>query len=135
MHLGIFEQPAHGLIKMTRRTVLLLSAILLLFGGAELAHAYTYTYNNKTAHRIRVSVRLYDEADRICEIEAGGSCEISTKALLKSWGLEAFLDNSWRLPQEMTCDMLPGDHPYSIHLNEVRTPDGKAGLEWYVEHQ
>jgi hypothetical protein len=118
-----------------RRAVILLLTAILLFAGSQLVNAYTYTYSNKTDHRIRVSVRLYEEADRSCDIEAGGSCEVSTKALLKSWGVEAFLDNSWRLGQEMTCDMLPGDHPYSIYLNEVRAPDGKAALEWYVEHQ
>jgi hypothetical protein len=117
-----------------RKTISLLAAILL-FGVAQSVHAYTYTYSNKTDHRIRVSVRLYEEGDRTCDIEAGGSCEVSTKALLKSWGIELFLDDSWRLGQEMTCDMLPGDHPFSIYLKAVRSPGGQAELKWYVEHQ
>ncbi len=117
-----------------KKTIALLAVILLL-GVAQSVHAYTYTYSNRTDHRIRVIVRLYEEGERSCEIDAGGSCEVSTRALLKSWGVEVFLENSWRLGQEMTCDMLPGDHPFSIYLNEVRAPDGASALKWYVEHQ
>ena len=119
---------------MTRKFFCCLPAILL-FGVTQLAHAYTYTYKNKTDHRIRVNVRLYEEGDRVYEIEAQGSCQVSTHSLLKNWTVDLFLENSWRQVLELNCDMFPGDHPFSIYVKEIRGPDGALERKWIVENQ
>lgn len=117
------------------KTIVLLIAAILIFGIAQVAHTYTYTYKNKTDHRIRVSVRLYEEGDRNCEIEPQGSCRVSTRSLLKNWTVDVFLEDSWRPVLELNCDMLPGDHPFSIYAKEIRGPDGALERKWIVENQ
>ena len=98
--------------------------------GDAYAYTYTYTYNNGTGYPIKVVVQLYDDADKTAELKANGSYVISSKSLLKSWTADAFLDNKWQQILNMTCDLLPGNHTFSIYVDEKRDPDGVVTRVW-----
>ncbi|MEW6666620.1 MAG: hypothetical protein AB1512_15545 [Thermodesulfobacteriota bacterium] len=120
---------------MAKNGVILLVTIILLCGWTQGVHAYTYTYHNKTDHVIRVNVRLYDDADKTAPIEPRGSYAVSTRFLLKSWTVEVYSDNHWLRVLELTCDVLPGDHTFSILVEEVKGSDGKIKRSWQVVNQ
>jgi hypothetical protein len=114
-----------------RRAVLIVVALLLLGAGTHTASAYTYTYNNMTDRLVRIDVQLYDDASKVAEIVASQSHTISTRLLIKSWTVEVFLDNRWQQALELTCDLLPGDHTFSIYVKEI----GEGKHDWYVIKQ
>ena len=107
-----------------------LFAALLVFVWTGMAGAYTYTYNNGTGYRIRVIAQLYDDADQTGELEANGSYAISSKSLLKSWTADVFLNNKWQQVLNMTCDLLPGNHTFSIYFDEKKDPGGTVTRTW-----
>ena len=104
--------------------------LLLLCAVVSNAFAYTYTYTNGTSYKVRVFVQLYDDADKTAEIEPNGSYVISSTSLLKSWTAEAFLEDSWQRVLDMTCDLLPGNHTFSIYFDEKNDPAGKVMRTW-----
>ncbi|MEW6533038.1 MAG: hypothetical protein AB1473_19565 [Thermodesulfobacteriota bacterium] len=115
------------------RTGIIVVVTLLIFGAAvENLYAYTYTYNNRTIYLIRISVQLYDDPGGTGRIEVSKSYSISSKSLLKSWTAEAFVDNSWQQILNFTCDFLPGDHTFSIYVNEAKDANGKASRTWHA---
>jgi hypothetical protein len=114
---------------MTRR-ITILTVLIFLCAGMSYVYGYTYTYNNKTGYPVRVIVQLYDEADRSGEIGVNESFAFSTKALLKSWTAEAFVENKWQRVLDMTCDLLPGNHTYFIYVDEARKADGAVDRNW-----
>ncbi len=107
-----------------------LFAALLVFVWTGMAGAYTYTYNNGTGYPVKVTAQLYDDADQTGELEANGSYTISSKFLLKSWTAEVFLDNKWEQVLNMTCDLLPGNHTFSIYFDEKKDPGGTVTRTW-----
>ena len=107
-----------------------MAAIILVCALIGDAHAYTYTYNNGTDYRIRVTVELYDDADKTGELQTKGSYIISSKALLKNWNAEVFLDEKWQQVLTMTCDLLPGNHTFTIYMDEKKEPDGTVTRTW-----
>jgi hypothetical protein len=109
--------------------------IALLCAGVHGLCAYTYTYNNKTDLLLRIDVKLYDDADKSGEIAANRSHSVSTKFLIRSWSIEVFLDGKWQQALELTCDLLPGDHTFSIYVKEIREGDGGTKQDWYVIKQ
>jgi hypothetical protein len=116
-----------------RRSVMkkqVLLAALLVVVWTVMAGAYTYTYNNGTGYRIKVTAQLYDDADQTGELEANGSYVISSKFLLKSWTAEVFLDNKWEQVLNMTCDLLPGNHTFSIYFDESKDSGGTVTRIW-----
>ena len=108
------------------------TALLILLCAAAVgnAHAYTYTYSNGTGYLIKVTAQLYDDADQTGELEANGSYIISSKFLLKSWTADVFLDDKWQQVLNMTCDLLPGNHAFSIYFDEKKNPDGTVTRTW-----
>ena len=114
---------------MTRR-IAILAALIFVCVGMGHVYGYTYTYNNKTGYPVRVIAQLYDEADRSGEIKMSESFAFSTKALLKSWVAEAFVEDKWQRVLDMTCDLLPGNHTFFIYVDEVRQPDGAVNRNW-----
>ncbi len=114
---------------MTRR-IAILAALIFICTGMRHAYGYTYTYNNKTAYPVRVIAQLYDEASRSSEIKTNESYSFSTKALLKSWVAEALIENKWQRVLDMTCDLLPGNHTFFIHVDETRGPNGAVNRTW-----
>ncbi len=110
---------------------IVVAALLILFWAAMgNVYAYTYTYNNGTGYPIKVTAQLYDDADKTGELEANGSYTISSKFLLKSWTAEVFLNNKWQQILNMTCDLLPGNHTFSIYVDEKKDPDGVVTRTW-----
>lgn len=118
-----------------RRAGIILVALVLLGAATHAACAYTYTYHNKTDHLIKIDVQLYGDANRVAEIGPNQSYAISTTFLIKSWTVAVFLDNRWQQALELTCDLLPGDHTFSIHVKEIRGGDRKIRQDWYVIKQ
>jgi len=104
--------------------------LLTLCVTLQSASAFTYTYGNGTPCRVKVTVHLYDGTDRIGELEANGSYTISSEALLKSWSAEAFTDNEWKQVVSMTCDLLPGNHTFSIYFDETKDVSGQVTRIW-----
>jgi hypothetical protein len=115
-----------------RREMIVLVALILFFAGTGDLSAYTYIYSNRTGYPIKVTVQLYDDADKTGRIEADALYTISTRFLLKSWIAEVFLDNQWQQVLNLTCDFLPGNHTFTIYVNEVKGPDGKVNRDWYA---
>jgi hypothetical protein len=113
-----------------RRRVAIAAVIILFCVGMGHVYGYTYTYNNNTAYPVRVIVQLYDEADRAGKVDADEPYVLSTKALLKSWIAETFLENKWQRVLDMTCDLLPGNHIFFIYVNETRDPNGVVIRSW-----
>ncbi len=107
-----------------------LAAVVLFWALAGNAYAFTYTYSNGTSYPIRVSAQLYDDADKVGELEANGTYTISSKSLLKSWSADALIENRWQQVLNMTCDLLPGNHAFSIYVDEKKNPDGTATRTW-----
>jgi hypothetical protein len=114
-----------------RKRIILLVALILFMAGMGNLYAYTYTYNNKTSYLIKVIVEFYHGEDRTNLIKPNGFYSFSTDFLLKSWKAEAFLDNQWQQILHLTCDFLPGNHSFSIHVNETRDLGGTATRNWY----
>jgi hypothetical protein len=114
---------------MTKRLSILAALIFFCVGMGRL-YGYTYTYNNRTAYPVRLIVQLYEEADRSGEMGTSKSYAFATKALLKSWIAEAFLENKWQQVLDMTCDLLPGDHSFFIYVNESKDPNGATNRSW-----
>ncbi|MBP1733000.1 MAG: hypothetical protein H6Q55_3429 [Deltaproteobacteria bacterium] len=114
-----------------RRTAIVLVMLVLLGAGAHTVCAHTYTYHNNTNHLVRIDVQLYDDANSVAEIAGHKSHTISTRSLIKSWTVAVFLDNEWQQALELTCDLLPGDHTFSIYVREI----GEGKRDWYVIKQ
>jgi hypothetical protein len=112
------------------KKIFVATVLLILFCAMGNAHAYTYTYNNGTDYPVRVTAQLYDDADKSGELEAHGSWVVSSKSLLKSWTADALIDNSWQQILNMTCDLLPGDHRFSIYFDENKEADGRVMRSW-----
>ena len=119
-----------------KKGIIIVAALLLLVAGAvgEL-YAYTYTFHNRTGCLIRLIVEVYDGEDRMSQIEAQRSFSFSTGLLLKSWVVEAFLDNRWEQVMHNTCDLLPGNHTFSVHADETEEPGGRVPRNWYSAYQ
>jgi hypothetical protein len=117
---------------ITRNGLVVLAALVFFCAAIGDLWAYTYTYHNRTDHTIRVIARFYDDADKTAQIEAKKSYVISTPSLLKSWVTEAFLDNNWEQVLNLTCDLLPGNHIFSIYVKEVKNGGGDTGRAWSV---
>jgi hypothetical protein len=94
--------------------------------------AFSYSFHNATGYPIRVIVEVYNGEDRIGWIEAGRSYAFSTDLLLKSWTTEAFLDNQWERVLHLTCDLLPGHHAFSVHVQETKDRVGMIKRDWYT---
>jgi hypothetical protein len=107
------------------------ATLLILFcAGVGNTYTYTYTYSNGTGYPVKVIAQLYDDADQTGELKANGSYAISSKSLLKSWTAEVFLDNKWQQVLNMTCDLLPGNHTFSIYFDEKKDPGGVVARTW-----
>lgn len=107
------------------------AVLLVLFcATARMGHAYTYTYGNGTEYPVRVTAQLYDDTDNAGELQAKGSYTISSKALLKSWTADAFIENKWQQVLNMTCDLFPGNHTFSIYFDENKNPTGHITRIW-----
>ncbi len=118
-----------------REGIILLVTLILLIAGVEDLYAYTYTYNNKTCHLLRVIVEVYNGEDRTNLIESNGTYSFSTDLLLKSWKAETFLDNRWQQILHLTCDFLPGNHSFSVQVDETRDLNGTVTRHWYSTNQ
>ena len=119
-----------------KKRILFVAALLLFVAvAAEEVYAYTYTFHNRTGHLIKVIVEVYDGEDRMSEIEAHGSYSFSTGLLLKSWKVETFLENRWEQVMHNTCDLLPGNHTFSVHADETGEPGGRVPRNWYSTYQ
>jgi hypothetical protein len=119
-----------------RKRILFWAALFLIVAGvADNLYAYTYAFHNRTGHLIKVIVEVYDGEDRVSEVEAYGSYSFSTGLLLKSWKVEAFLENRWEQVMHNTCDLLPGNHTFSVHADETREPGGRVERNWYSTYQ
>ena len=116
---------------MKKGITILVGLILFCVGIGDL-HAYTYTYINRTGYLMKVNIQLYDDTDQVGNLKAHESHAISTGFLLKSWSAEVFLDDKWQQVLNLTCDFLPGNHTFSIHVKEVRGQDGKVNRDWYA---
>jgi len=115
--------------------MIVLVTLFFLFVGTGDLYAYTYTYNNRTGYLIRVTVKFYDDADKTGQIQANESLAFSTLFLLKSWVVEVILDNRWQEVLNLTCDMLPGNHTFSIYVTEVKDLSGTVSRSWYAINQ
>jgi hypothetical protein len=115
-----------------QRGVIVLSALLIICVGAADLFAYTYTYDNRTNYDIRLTVELYDDSDKSIQVKALGSKVLVTQFLLKSWIVEVFLNNRWNRVLHLTCDVLPGDHVFSIYVREVKNERGELSQNWNV---
>jgi hypothetical protein len=104
--------------------------ITIVLAASGDAHAYTYTYTNETDYLIKVAAQLYEDTDKTGELQAKDSYTISSKALLKSWTAEVFLDDKWQQVLTMTCDLLPGNHTFTIYMDEKKEPDGAVTRTW-----
>lgn len=114
-----------------RRAGLIVAMFVLLTAGVRTSCAYTYTYCNETDLLVRIDIQLYDDVNKGAEIAPRGSHSLSTRSLIKSWTVDAFLDNRWQQALELTCDLLPGDHRFSIYVKEI----GEGKRDWYVIKQ
>lgn len=115
-----------------RKKVIFLVALFITFLTATDLFAFTYIYNNRTDYGIRLTVGLYDDADKIINIEANNSATITTKYLLKSWIAEVLIGGKWNQALHLTCDFLPGDHAFSIYVQEIVNNDGELSQSWNV---
>jgi len=115
-----------------RRGVIILSALLIIITGAANLFAYTYTYDNRTDYDIRLTVELYDDSDKYILVKALDSQVLVTQFLVKSWIVEVFLNNNWNRVLHLTCDILPGDHVFSIYVREVKNEKGELIQSWNV---
>jgi len=120
---------------MKKGIIIVAALYLFIAGAAEELYAYTYTFHNRTGHFIKVIVEVYDEEDRVSEIETQGSYSVSTGLLLKSWKVEVFLDNRWEQVMHNTCDLLPGNHAFSVHADETKGPAGRVERNWYSTYR
>jgi hypothetical protein len=114
----------------SQKWIVSVAALILFLAAIENLHAYTYTYSNGTGYPVKVIAQLYDDADQTGELKANGSYAISSKSLLKSWTAEVFLDNKWQQVLNMTCDLLPGNHTFSIYFDEKKDPGGVVARTW-----
>ncbi|HME44863.1 MAG TPA: hypothetical protein VKF36_17360 [Syntrophorhabdales bacterium] len=110
--------------------IVIAALIILVCAVVGDAHAYTYTYTNGTGYLVKVTAQLYDDADKTAELKANGSYTISSKSLLKSWVAEVFLADTWQQVLNMTCDLLPGDHTFSIYVDEKKDTNGVLIRTW-----
>jgi hypothetical protein len=92
--------------------------------------AYTYTYSNRTGYLVKVTVRLYDDAENTGQIKPDESYTVSSKSLLRSWTADVFLDNKWQQILDMTCDLLPGNQTFSIYVDEAKDASGLVTRTW-----
>ena len=113
-----------------RKYIVVAALIILLSAAGGNVYAYTYTYTNGTGYPVKVTVQLYDDTDKTAELQANGSYTISSKSLLKSWVAEVFLEDRWQEVLNMTCDLLPGDHTFSIYVDEKKDTDGVLIRTW-----
>jgi hypothetical protein len=114
-----------------RKGIIVMVTLTILVTGTKSLYAYTYMYHNKTGYLIRVIVEVYQGEDRINLIESNEFHSFVTDLLLKSWRAEAFLDNRWKQILHLTCDFLPGNHSFSIYVNETMDPHGTVTRDWY----
>ncbi|MHB8093216.1 MAG: hypothetical protein ACYDH8_16710 [Syntrophales bacterium] len=110
--------------------LILLAILFVFYGGKTYLWAYAYTYHNSSNYTIRIVTELYDGEDKTIRIDTGKSETISTQFLLKSWRAEAFFDNMWEQILNFTCDVLPGDHNFSIYVQEAKDDNGKTSRAW-----
>ena len=115
-----------------RKKVIFLVALFIAFLTARDLFSYTYVYNNRTDYGIRLTVRLYDDGDKIIHIEAHNSATITTNFLLKNWMVEALIGSKWNQALHLTCDFLPGDHTFSIYVKEVKYNNRELSQNWNV---
>ncbi len=115
-----------------RRGAIILGALLIICTGAVNLFAYMYTYDNRTDYDIRLTVELYDDSDKIIQVKALDSQVLVTQFLLKSWIVEVFLNDKWNRVLHLTCDVLPGDHVFSIYVREVKNERGELSQSWNV---
>jgi hypothetical protein len=45
------------------------------------------------------------------------------------------MDNQWEQVMHNTCDLLPGNHAFSVHADETREPGGRVERNWYSTYQ
>jgi hypothetical protein len=109
---------------------LFLTTALFLCASASSLPAYTYTYCDETDHSLKVTIRFYDEPDRTALIEPKGCHVVPAESLLKSWSVETLFHGIWKEVLELTCDLLPGDYTFSIHIDEIRGSEGAARQTW-----
>jgi len=115
-----------------KKGIIVLVTLTLFIAGIQNLYAYTYTYNNRVPYLIKVILEVYNGEDRTNQIEPNGSYDFSTDLLLKSWRAEVFLDNQWQQILHLTCDFLPGNHSFSIHVDETRDQRGTVTRNWYT---
>jgi hypothetical protein len=113
-----------------KRGIVVVAALVFLFSAMGNVYAYTYTFSNGTDYLIKVAAQLYEDTDKPAELQAKGVYTISSKSLLKSWTAEVFLDDKWQRVLNMTCDLLPGNHTFSIYVDEKKEPDGEVTRTW-----
>ena len=114
-----------------RRGIVIMAALVLFCATMGNVFAYTYTYHNQTGYLIRVTVRLYDDdRDKTGQINPTESYTISSRFLLRSWTAEVFLKKRWQQILNMTCDLLPGNHSFSIYVDETKDPSGIVTRTW-----
>lgn len=115
-----------------RTGTVILTAIILYCTMTGGLYAYTYSYTNTTGYVVRVTVRLYDDADKTNEMKANASYAVLTDSLLKSWTAEVFFDGRWQQVLNLTCDFLPGNHTFIIQVEEKKNSSGPADHNWYA---
>ncbi|MBI5584088.1 MAG: hypothetical protein HY892_09710 [Deltaproteobacteria bacterium] len=94
--------------------------------------AYTYNYHNRTGQTLRLTVELYDDGARTLPLGTEATQTMVSPFLLKSWSAEALLDGRWQQVLHLTCDFLPGDHAFSIYVQEDRNDRGESTRVWNV---
>lgn len=118
-----------------KKSVILVGALLLVVAVADHLYAYTYTFRNRTVFPITLIVELYEGEDRTGRVEPQGSYTVSTPLLLKSWRVEALVDNQWQQVMHNTCDLLPGSYAFSVNVEETKDPAGRVMRTWYSSNQ
>ncbi len=115
---------------MKRLISLVAASFFLFLGSTGLLFAYTYTFRNETAYPLRVTIELYDEGAKAERIAPEKTYEVSSQSLLKSWKADAFLDGQWQQVLYLTCDLLPGNHGFSITVEETPGAGGTVNRSW-----
>ncbi len=118
-----------------KKSVIIVGALLLIVLAVDQLYAYTYTFHNRTALLIKVIVELYDGEDRTGEVVPQGSYMVSTPLLLKSWRVEAYMDDQWQQVMYNTCDLLPGSYVFSVNVDQTMEPGGRVMRTWYSSNQ
>jgi hypothetical protein len=114
-----------------RKGIIVFMTLTILLIGTRNLYAYRYMFSNSTRYFIKVTAKIYNGEDRNNQIEPNRSYTFSTDQLLKSWKAEAFLGNQWKQVLHLTCDFLPGNHSFSIHVDETTDPHGTLARDWY----